>query len=110
MGDNSGENKTSTRAMPTSPLTPGLSRAKAVERKIPAVIISGKGPGTLGIVRSLGRAEIPVILLVKDAFTPAMHSVYTHKVVISRLTERIRDGEGATGARPPLSLARQSFS
>jgi predicted ATP-grasp superfamily ATP-dependent carboligase len=54
--------------------------------RIPAVIIGGKGPGTLGMVRSLSRADIPVILLDKNSFSPAMHSVYGHKVAISRLS------------------------
>jgi hypothetical protein len=38
------------------------------------------------MVRSLGRAEIPIILLGKNAFSPAMHNDYGHKVVISRLS------------------------
>jgi D-aspartate ligase len=52
--------------------------------RIPAVIIGDRGPGTLGMVRSLGRADIPVILLDENAFSPAMRSVYGRKVVISR--------------------------
>jgi predicted ATP-grasp superfamily ATP-dependent carboligase len=56
------------------------------EGKIPAVIVGGTGPGTLGMVRSLGRAGIPIILLDQDAFSPAAHSVYVSKVVISQST------------------------
>jgi D-aspartate ligase len=54
--------------------------------RIPAVIVSGRGPGTVGMVRSLGRTGIPVILLAKDALSPAVHSAYCHKVVISPLS------------------------
>ena len=50
------------------------------------------------MVRSLGRADIPVILLDENAFSPAMHSVYGHKVVISRLS-------GAPMVKELLALA-----
>jgi hypothetical protein len=53
--------------------------------RLPAVIIGGRGPGTLGMVRSLSRADVPVILLDEDVFAPAMHTRYGHKIVISRL-------------------------
>jgi predicted ATP-grasp superfamily ATP-dependent carboligase len=54
--------------------------------RLPAVIIGGRGPGTLGMVRSLSRADVPVILLDEDVFAPAMHTRYGHKIVISRLS------------------------
>lgn len=38
------------------------------------------------MVRSLGRAEIPVLLLDENALSPAAHSVYVHKVAISQLS------------------------
>jgi predicted ATP-grasp superfamily ATP-dependent carboligase len=38
------------------------------------------------MVRSLSRADVPVILLDEDAFSPAMRSVYGQKVVISQLS------------------------
>jgi predicted ATP-grasp superfamily ATP-dependent carboligase len=56
----------------------------AGEEKIPAVIVGGTGPGTLGMVRSLGRASVPIILLDEDALSPAAHSVYVRKVVSSQ--------------------------
>jgi D-aspartate ligase len=62
----------------------GLGPRVGGESRIPAVIIGGRGPGTLGMIRSLGRAKIPVILLDENAFSPAMHSVYVHKAIISR--------------------------
>jgi predicted ATP-grasp superfamily ATP-dependent carboligase len=57
------------------------SRRKPAD--IPAVVLGGTGPGTLGVVRSLSRAGVPVILLNDSAFSPAMHSRYGRKVVIS---------------------------
>lgn len=38
------------------------------------------------MIRSLARAEIPVILLDESVLSPATHSVYVQKVVISRLS------------------------
>ena len=64
----------------------GLQLCHAGEARIPAVVVGGRGAGTLGMVRSLGRAEIPVILLDETALSPAAHSVYVHKVAISQLS------------------------
>ncbi len=50
---------------------------------IPAVVVSGRGPGTLGVVRSLGRAGVPLILIDDDSQAPAMHSRYGQKVMVS---------------------------
>jgi D-aspartate ligase len=51
--------------------------------RIPAIVVGGTGPGTLGLVRSLGQADIPVILLNENAFAPAMHTRYAQKIVSS---------------------------
>jgi D-aspartate ligase len=64
----------------------GFQRRYTSEARIPAVVVGGRGAGTLGMVRSLGRAEIPVILLDENALSPAAHSVYVHKVVICQLS------------------------
>ena len=50
------------------------------------------------MVRSLARAEIPVILLDENALSPATHSVYVQKVAISRLS-------GAPMVKELLALA-----
>ena len=63
----------------------GLQPCLPGKARIPAVVVGGRGAGTLGMVRSLGQAEIPVILLDENALTPAAHSVYVHKVAISQL-------------------------
>ena len=76
MGANSGESNNT---------SGGFRPRQGGEARIPAVIIGGRGPGTLGMVRSLARAEIPVILLDENVFSPATHSVYVQKVVISRM-------------------------
>jgi D-aspartate ligase len=52
--------------------------------RIPAVVVGGRGAGTLGVVRSLSQADIPVILLDESALAPGMHTRYGHKVAISR--------------------------
>jgi predicted ATP-grasp superfamily ATP-dependent carboligase len=57
---------------------------RACAGRIPAVVVGGTGPGTLGMVRSLCQADIPVILLDEDACAPAMQSRYGDKIVISR--------------------------
>lgn len=64
----------------------GFQRRYTKEARIPALVVGGRGAGTLGMVRSLGRAEIPVILLDENALSPAAHSVYVHKVVVSQLS------------------------
>jgi D-aspartate ligase len=51
---------------------------------VPAVVVGGNGPGTLGIVRSLARADVPIILLDENALMPAIHSRYGRKFVIGR--------------------------
>lgn len=76
----------------------GLRPRQSGEAQIPAVVIGGRGPGTLGMVRSLGKAKIPVILLDDDAFSPATHSAYVRKVVIAPLS-------GASLVKELLALA-----
>lgn len=51
--------------------------------RTPAVVVSGHGPGPIGVVRSLSRAQIPVILIGDDRHAPAMHSRYVQKVLIA---------------------------
>jgi D-aspartate ligase len=46
-----------------------------------AVVVGGTGPGTLGLVRSLSHADIPIILLDANRLAPAMLSRYGRKVV-----------------------------
>jgi D-aspartate ligase len=49
-----------------------------------AVVVGAPAAGTLGVVRSLSQANIPVILLDENAFAPAMHTRYGHKIAISQ--------------------------
>jgi D-aspartate ligase len=65
----------------------GLHWARSKRRGVgrtPAVIVGGRGPGALGMIRSLNRASVPVILLEEDALAPAMHTRYARKVAISQ--------------------------
>jgi D-aspartate ligase len=65
---------------------------------IPAVVVGGTGPGTLGLLRSLSRGGMTVFLLDENAFQPAMHSRYGHKVVSSA-------GSGPALVKDLLALA-----
>ena len=58
-----------------------LNRRTSAGARAPAVVVGGTGPGTLGLVRSLRRADIPVILLHENVFAPAMHTGHGQKVV-----------------------------
>jgi D-aspartate ligase len=49
--------------------------------RIPAVVVGGTGPGTLGLIRSLRRGDVPVILLHDNTFAPAMHARHGQKIV-----------------------------
>lgn len=51
---------------------------------MPAVVVGAPGPGTLGMVRGLGQAGVPVILLDDNPLSPAMYSRYGDKFVIAR--------------------------
>ena len=53
---------------------------------IPAVVVGAAGACGLGLVRSLGRAGVPVVLLDTDRAAPAMHSRYGRKVLIPALS------------------------
>jgi predicted ATP-grasp superfamily ATP-dependent carboligase len=53
---------------------------------IPAVVVGAAGACGLGVVRSLSRADIPVILVDNDPSAPAMHSRFARKVAVSRLS------------------------
>ena len=50
----------------------------------PAIVIGG-GVNALGVVRSLGRARVPVIVLDTDVRSPAMRSRYGRKLLIPAL-------------------------
>jgi D-aspartate ligase len=53
---------------------------------IPAVVVGASGACGLGVVRSLTRADVPVILLDTDSAAPAMQSRFARKRVISALS------------------------
>lgn len=61
---------------------------KCTRSETPAVVVGARAAGALGVIRSLSRADIPVILLDEDRFAPAMHSRYCRKIVISRANGR----------------------
>jgi D-aspartate ligase len=63
-----------------------LTRKLGHPTRMPAVVVGGTGPGTLGTIRSLGRAGVPVILLDEDPSAPAMHSRHGHKIRASSAT------------------------
>jgi D-aspartate ligase len=63
-----------------------MSRVPVGGTRIPAVVVGGAGACGLGLVRSLSRADIPVILVDEDRYAPAMHTRFARKVVISRLS------------------------
>jgi D-aspartate ligase len=54
------------------------------ETRVPAVVVGAPAAGTLGVVRSLSQAGIPVILLDQTTFAPAMHTRHARTVTISR--------------------------
>jgi D-aspartate ligase len=58
------------------------------DSSVPAVVVGAAGPCGLGVVRSLGRANIPVILADPNPAEPAMHTRLAHKHVISALAGR----------------------
>lgn len=51
---------------------------------LPAIVIGG-GVNALGVVRSLGRAGVPLIVLDTDAGSPAMRSRYGRKLLVAAL-------------------------
>jgi D-aspartate ligase len=55
--------------------------------QIPAVVVGGSDNcGGLGVVRSLGRAGVPVIAVDCEITAPALHSRYARKVVMPELS------------------------
>jgi D-aspartate ligase len=73
------------------------------------VIVGGSGPGTLGLLRSLSRADIPVILVDEDVFAPAMHSRHGYKVAVGQLSgvtlvKTLQALAGGLGGRAVLFL------
>lgn len=58
------------------------------EPRVPAVVIGGSGAG-LGLVRSLARANVPVVVLDTDRNQPAMHSRYARRVIVRALDGRL---------------------
>ena len=55
--------------------------------QIPAVVVGGTDNcGGLGVVRSLGRAGVPVIAVDCEVTAPALHSRYARKVVMPELS------------------------
>ena len=55
---------------------------------LPAVVVGAAGPCGLGVVRSLSRAGIPVILADPNPAEPAMHTRFARKHIISKLAGR----------------------
>lgn len=53
----------------------------------PAVVVGAASCG-LGLVRSLGRGNVPVIVLDKNPIEPAMHSRFGRSVVVPALSGR----------------------
>jgi predicted ATP-grasp superfamily ATP-dependent carboligase len=67
--------------------------------KLPAVVV-GDGLNALGIVRSLGAVDIPVIVVGTDPKSPAMRSRYGRKLLCEAL-------EGPAFVERMIALARQ---
>jgi D-aspartate ligase len=63
-----------------------MSPAPGSRARTTAVVVGAAGACGLGLVRSLSRADTPVILVDKDPSVPAMHSRFADKVVISQLS------------------------
>lgn len=72
--------------------------SQEVNRMLPAVVVGG-GLNALGIVRSLGQAGIPLIVVDQDPKSPAMRSRFGRKVVCAAL-------EGEVFVNCLLELAR----
>ena len=62
-------------------------RALAPSEQIPAVVVGGTDNcGGLGVVRSLGQAGVPVIVVDSERTAPALHSRYARKVLMPELS------------------------
>ncbi|HKV45908.1 MAG TPA: FAD-dependent oxidoreductase [bacterium] len=60
-----------------------MIRVRGGRAPIPAVVVGAAGACGLGLVRSLRRADIPIILVDDDPSAPAMHTRFARKVPIS---------------------------
>lgn len=54
--------------------------------RMPAVVVGAAGACGLGVVRSLSRANIPVLLVDSTPYAPAMHTRFARKVLVSELS------------------------
>jgi len=55
---------------------------------VPAVVVGAAGPCGLGVVRSLGKANIPIFLVDPNPAEPAMRTRFAQKRIISALSGR----------------------
>lgn len=58
------------------------------ESRIPAVVVGGEKACGLGLVRSLGRGGVPVIVVDSNPHEPALHSRFARGVVVPTLRGR----------------------
>lgn len=58
------------------------------EPRVPAVIVGAQKACGLGLARSLGRGNVPVIVIDTNAYQPAMHSRFARGVVVPTLSGR----------------------
>lgn len=82
----------------------------AAKERVPAVVVGGTdNGGGLGLVRSLGRADIPVIAVDRDAMAPALHSRFARRLVMPELSgpsfvRNLMTLASSLGSRPVLFL------
>jgi len=78
--------------------------------QIPAVVVGGTDNcGGLGVVRSLGQAGIPVIVVDSEGTAPALHSRYARKVLMPELSgyslvQNLLSLQAGLNCRPVLFL------
>ena len=63
-----------------------MIRGPSSRAPIPAVVVGAAGVCGLGVVRSLSRAGIPIILVDVDPLAPAMHTRFARGITIKRLS------------------------
>ena|ERR1043165_3770038 len=84
--------------------------APATTEQVPAVVVGGgDNCGGLGVVRSLGRAGVPVIAIDSDITAPALHSRYARKAIMPELSgysfvKNLQALQVRLNARPVLFL------
>lgn len=84
--------------------------AAAPSTLIPAVVVGGSDNcGGLGVVRSLGQAGVPVIVVDSEVTAPALHSRYARNVVMPELSgysfvQNLLALQAGLGCRPVLFL------